>query len=153
MTRNHWVSTAKGSHLRGRRVRDTGPEIALRRELHRRGLRFRLQRGVAPRCTADLVLPRFRVAVFVDGCFWHGCPVHGPKSFKGPNSDLWAKKIEANRVRDQRNTRAAEEAGWTVVRVWECEIRRSVEFAVTRVISECSAAGTETGKPSRSSRS
>ncbi|MFG2476598.1 very short patch repair endonuclease [Streptomyces fagopyri] len=128
-----WVATAEGEHLRGRRVRDTKPEIALRKAVHRLGLRFRLQRRVAPRCTADFVLPRYRVAVFVDGCFWHGCPDHSPKEFRGPNAGLWQEKLETNRKRDRRNTGQATAAGWTVVRIWECEIRRDVERAAQRV--------------------
>ncbi|MFE3122883.1 very short patch repair endonuclease [Streptomyces hydrogenans] len=132
-----WVSTELSSHLRGRRVRDTKPEVALRRAVHRLGLRFRLQRKVAARCTADFVLPRYNVAVFVDGCFWHGCPVHGPQTFRGPNASLWEAKIETNKERDRRNTAAAEAAGWTVARVWECEIRADVTQAALTVARAC----------------
>jgi DNA mismatch endonuclease (patch repair protein) len=132
-----WVSTELSGHLRGRRVRDTKPEVVLRHAVHRLGLRFRLQRKVAARCTADFVLPRYGVAVFVDGCFWHGCPVHGPKTFRGPNAALWEAKIETNKERDRRNTAAAEAAGWTVVRVWECEIRADVERAALSVARRC----------------
>jgi DNA mismatch endonuclease (patch repair protein) len=97
---------------------------------------------VAARCRADFVLPRYRVAVFVDGCFWHGCPVHGPADFRGPNAPLWRAKIETNRARDLRNTEAAESENWTVLRVWECEIRTDVEQAALRVYEAC------TGQPS-----
>ncbi len=128
-----WVPTTKGQHLRGRRARDTEPEVALRRAVHRLGYRFRLHRRVAPRCTADFVLPRYGVSVFVDGCFWHGCPDHSPKEFRGPNAVLWQQKIETNRARDQRNTAAATRAGWTVIRVWECEVRSNVVGAAERV--------------------
>ncbi|MFF0266870.1 very short patch repair endonuclease [Kribbella sp. NPDC004536] len=134
-----WVRTAKGGHLRGRRVRDTAPEVALRRAAHRLGLRFRLQRRVANHCTADFVLPRYRVAVFVDGCFWHGCPIHGPKVFRGPNAALWLEKIELNKARDLRNTEAAERAGWIVVRIWECEIRTDVEQAALSLARTCAS--------------
>ncbi|MFJ4686314.1 very short patch repair endonuclease [Streptomyces sp. NPDC088789] len=136
-----WVATAKGEHLRGRRVRDTKPEVALRKAVHRLGLRFRLQQRVAPRCTADFVLPRHHVAVFVDGCFWHGCPDHSPTEFRGPNATLWEQNIETNRERDRRNTAQAAAAGWTVVRIWECEIRRNVDGAAQRVAE--TAASTE----------
>jgi DNA mismatch endonuclease (patch repair protein) len=136
-TSTQWVSTELSGHLRGRRARDTKPEVALRRAVHRLGLRFRLQRKVAARCTADFVLPRYDVAVFVDGCFWHGCPVHGPDTFRGPNAALWEAKIETNKERDRRNTAAAEAAGWTVVRVWECEIRADVERAALSVAQLC----------------
>ncbi|HEX3649745.1 MAG TPA: hypothetical protein VHV49_15075, partial [Pseudonocardiaceae bacterium] len=79
--RYEWTSTARSGHLRGRKSRDTGPELALRRALHARGLRFRLQIALTPRCRVDIVLPRHVVAVFVDGCFWHGCPEHGTTRF------------------------------------------------------------------------
>ncbi|MFH8557276.1 very short patch repair endonuclease [Streptomyces celluloflavus] len=128
-----WVSTTKSEHLRGRRARDTKPEVTLRKAVHRLGLRFRLQRRVARRCPADFVLPRYRIAVFVDGCFWHGCPEHCPAEFQDPNALLWQEKIAANRKRDQRNTMEATEAGWTVVRIWECEIRRDTAGAAQRV--------------------
>jgi DNA mismatch endonuclease (patch repair protein) len=71
--------------------------------------------------------------VFGDGCFWHGCPVHGASVFRGPNAERWAAKIAANRARDQRNTEATEAAGWTVVRVWECEVRKDPVQAAVRV--------------------
>jgi DNA mismatch endonuclease (patch repair protein) len=108
--------------------------MALRRAVHQRGFRFRLQRKVAPRCTADFVLPKYSVAVFVDGCFWHGCPDHSPEEFRGPNAALWREKIDTNKERDRRNTMHATAAGWTVVRVWECEIRRNAEGAAERLV-------------------
>lgn len=132
-TGDAWVSTREGEHLRGRRVRDTAPERSLRSAVHRLGFRFRLHRKVAARCTADFVLPKHHVAVFVDGCFWHGCPEHGPRRFQGPNARLWAEKIAANGARDLRNTEAAQAVGWVVVRIWECEIRRDADAAAQRV--------------------
>lgn len=128
-----WVATSAGEHLRGRRTRNTGPELALRRAVHALGLRFRLHRRVAPGCTPDFVLPRYRVAVFVDGCFWHGCPEHSPARFRGPNAARWEEKLAANRTRDVRNNDAAAAAGWRTVRVWECEVRRDVAVAAARV--------------------
>jgi DNA mismatch endonuclease, patch repair protein len=128
-----WVSTAEGAHLRGRGVRNTAPEMALRRAVHSLGLRFRLQRTLAGRCRPDIVFPGPRVAVFVDGCFWHGCPQHGPSRFKGPNAELWKTKIATNQARDIRTNTALSDAGWQVVRVWECEVRRDVSEAAQRV--------------------
>lgn len=114
-------------------MRDTAPEVALRRAVHRLGLRFRLQRTLAGRCRPDFVLPGRLLAVFVDGCYWHGCPDHGPRVFRGPNADRWREKLETNRKRDRRNERLLEAEGWRVVRVWECEIRSDVVGAARRV--------------------
>lgn len=99
--------------------RDTVPELALRRALHRAGLRFRVQFQVPgkSRRTIDIAFTRVKVAVFVDGCFWHGCPVHGvsPKN----NADWWQRKIDANRVRDEDTASHLEGLGWAVLRFWE----------------------------------
>lgn len=121
-----WTSTEKGRHLKGRLSKDTAPELALRRELHRRGFRFRLHRSLAHGCNPDLVLPRFRLAVWVDGCFWHGHVSHTWTPKSGPNAALWVQKIDANRARDQRACEVAQQLGWTPVRVWECDIKRDV---------------------------
>ena len=103
------------------RGKDTAPELALRRELHRRGRRFRKHFRPVPalRCNADLVFTRARVAVFVDGCFWHRCPLHGTDPSR--NGAWWAAKLNANAARDRRNDAALAAAGWLVVRVWEHE--------------------------------
>jgi DNA mismatch endonuclease (patch repair protein) len=107
--------------MQATRRRDTGGELALRSELHRRGLRYRVERQVLKglRRRADIVFSRQKVAVFVDGCFWHGCPDHGtwPKN----NAAWWREKIEANRARDADTDRRLREAGWFSVRVWEHE--------------------------------
>ncbi|MEU5903777.1 very short patch repair endonuclease [Micromonospora sp. NPDC047467] len=145
-----WVATAQGSHLRGRRTRNTAPEMALRRAVHALGLRFRLGRTLFNRCRPDLVFPGPRVAVFVNGCFWHGCPQHGPSRFRGPNAERWRTKIATNRARDQRVDNELIEAGWRVVRVWECEVRRGVEEPARRVVVEVrgsSCAGTTPASP------
>lgn len=116
--------------------RDTLPERALRSELHRRGLRFRLHRRLLPgvRREADIVLPRAKVVVFVDGCFWHGCPQHAswPKS----NADWWRDKIETNRARDRDTDDRLEAAGWTVIRIWEHVASRDAASKVERAVSE-----------------
>ncbi len=96
----------------------TDPELAIRRELHKRGLRFRVNvRGLAG--TPDIVFTRARLVIQIDGCFWHGCPEHSttPKS----NAVFWAEKILANQRRDDRDDRALEQEGWVVLRVWEHE--------------------------------
>lgn len=103
------------------RGRDTKPELQLRSLLHRRGLRFRVDRRVLKgvRRRADIVFGPARVVVFVDGCFWHGCPEHGtwPKA----NAKFWREKIEANRARDADTDKRLREEEWEVIRVWEHE--------------------------------
>ncbi|WP_405487808.1 very short patch repair endonuclease [Nocardia sp. NBC_00511] len=105
---------------RQRRV-DTKPELALRRELHRQGKRFFVDRAPLPgmRRRADIVFPRRKVAVYVDGCFWHSCPQHAtaPKN----NAEWWAAKLAGNVARDRDTDARLVEAGWHVVRVWEHE--------------------------------
>src|SRR5437868_12527908 len=101
-------------------ARDNPRERALRAELHRRGFRFRLHRALLPenrRRTVDIALPGVRIAIFLDGCFWHGCPKHGtePKS----NARWWREKIHDNRARDRDTQRRLEGLGWTVLRIWE----------------------------------
>ncbi|WP_433246130.1 very short patch repair endonuclease [Streptosporangium sp. CA-135522] len=131
-----WEPTEKGAHLRGRRTRNTRPEVELRRAVHALGLRFRLHRRLVARCTPDFVLPRWQLAVFVDGCFWHGCPNHSPAEFKGPNAKRWRLKIDTNRGRDARNNTLLTEAGWRVLRIWECEIKHDLQRAAHRVEQE-----------------
>jgi len=103
------------------RSKDTGVEVALRRELHRMGLRYRVHRrplkGV--RREADVVFGPTKVAVYVDGCFWHGCPAHA--TWPKRNAEFWKNKIEGNRARDADTDRRMAAAGWSVVRVWEHE--------------------------------
>jgi DNA mismatch endonuclease, patch repair protein len=110
--------------------RDTAPEIALRSALHRRGLRFRKHvrpvQGLA--CTVDVLFPTERLAVFVDGCYWHSCPEH--VSYPRTNGEWWRAKLDATRERDWRNTKALTDAGWRVLRLWEHE---DVETAADRV--------------------
>lgn len=107
--------------MQANRGRDTTPELAVRREAHRRGLRYFVDRAPVKglRRRADLVFPAARVAVFVDGCFWHGCSEH--HTVAKTNSSFWATKVSANRARDRDTDRQLTEAGWTVVRIWEHE--------------------------------
>lgn len=102
-------------------TRDTVPEIAIRKLLHAKGLRYRVNLPVVPerRRRADIVFTSRRVAVFVDGCFWHGCPEHAtrPKA----NSEWWSLKLARNIERDRETDCLLSEAGWTVVRIWEHE--------------------------------
>ena len=99
--------------------RDTAPEKAIRSAIHHRGLRFRID--VRPikelNRRADIVFRSAKVAVFVDGCFWHGCPIHGTQA--KANAEFWHLKIKQNQKRDADTTQRLEQAGWKVIRVWE----------------------------------
>jgi len=129
------VDDGRRKIMQANRSRDTGPEMRLRSLLHREGLRFRvspLLRIDGRRIRPDVAFPRWKVAVFVDGCFWHGCPEHGttPKS----NAAYWVPKIEGNRARDESNDTALRQAGWIVVRAWEHEPPRLVAERVSNAL-------------------
>ena len=118
--------------------RDTQPELAIRSGLHRAGLRFYVDRPALPaegrRRRVDIVFPTERVAVFVDGCFWHSCPEHGtvPKN----NREWWVDKLATNRRRDADTDRQLIEHGWTVVRIWEHENPADAVDLVRSVVLE-----------------
>lgn len=113
--------------------RSTQPEINLRKALFASGLRFRKDIRPEPdiRCTVDIVFPRRRLCVFVDGCFWHGCPLH----FKTPqtNGAWWREKIEETVSRDLRQTKLLERRSWLVLRIWEHELRLDLQSVVARI--------------------
>ena len=123
--------------MQNQRRRDTSLELGLRRRLHALGYRYRVdyRPTKALRCRGDVVFTRKKVVVFVDGCFWHGCPTHAtaPKN----NAAWWQEKLTANVARDHRNTAALRDLGWTVVRIWEHE---PAEEAVERVVRTLGAA-------------
>lgn len=115
-------TTTRSANMRANRRRDTKPELAVRQLLHARGLRYRCDyrvraadRWVRP----DIVFTRHRIAVFIDGCFWHSCPDHS--AVPSVNRDYWKPKLRRNQERDSENTDALAHAGWTVIRAWEHE--------------------------------
>ncbi|MFF5442770.1 very short patch repair endonuclease [Streptomyces achromogenes] len=111
--------------------RDTAPEVAVRKLLHAMGLRYRVNFPVPgmPRRTIDIAFSRAKIAVFLDGCFWHGCPQHAthPKS----NSEWWRSKLSKNMVRDQETTEHLKSQGWIVLRFWEHELPDEIAATVT----------------------
>ena len=120
MAYESWASSENiRKTMLGNKRRDTKPELAVRRMLHARGLRYRVD--LAPlkgfRRRADVVFTRRRIAIFIDGCFWHGCPLH--YRVPGKNAGYWEPKIARNVERDAETTVALVEAGWTVLRYWE----------------------------------
>lgn len=121
--RGSWAANAARRRImQGNRSQDTLPELRVRRLLHAAGLRFRVNSRPEPslRVRADVVFTRARIAVFIDGCFWHGCPDH----YRLPqrNAGYWLAKIDGNRARDESNTFALESSGWIVLRFWEHEV-------------------------------
>ena len=121
--------------MRGNRGRDTRPELALRSELHRRGLRFRTHFRPVPNLPylVDVAFPRQRLAVAVDGCIWHGCPEHGMRP--RTNAPYWQMKIASNIARDRRTDQALVDAGWAVVRVWEHEPVDEAAARISRIVA------------------
>ncbi len=118
--------------MRGNKSADTRPEQALRSALHRRGLRFRKGYSIQANdlsVKADIAFPRLRLAVFVDGCFWHACPTHG--RVPNANSSYWRPKLARNVARDQAVVEALHARGWTVLRLWE---HVPLEEAIEQVI-------------------
>lgn len=120
--------------MQQQRRRDTRPELELRRALHAAGLRYRVERPVLPgmRRRADVVFGPAKVAVFVDGCFWHICPQHAtaPKA----NADWWREKLERNRERDRDTDRQLLEQGWLPVRVWEHEKMDEAAVRIAEIV-------------------
>lgn len=121
------------------RQKGTDAEVALRHEMHRIGLRYRVDYEVLkkPRRVADVVFPGRKIAVFVDGCFWHGCPEHA--SWPKRNAEFWREKIEANRLRDADTNERLRSLGWTVLRFWSHESPTEAARAVARVIATVDA--------------
>lgn len=109
----------------GNKSRNTKPEIQIRKLLHGLGYRFRIHRKNLPGCP-DIVLPKYKIAIFVNGCFWHrheGCKIANTPS---SNRDFWKKKFAANVERDARNYAALKALGWKVLIIWECEVKEIV---------------------------
>jgi DNA mismatch endonuclease (patch repair protein) len=120
--------------MQSNKSRDTKPERALRSAVHARGLRYRVSAKPLAnlRRTADLVFPRAKVAVFLDGCFWHGCPEH--HTVATANARFWADKVEGNRARDRDTDDRLAAAGWVSIRVWEHEDPQAAARQVEEVV-------------------
>lgn len=131
-----WASSAGvRASMRSNRRRDTGPELAVRRLVHAAGLRYRIDFPPLAdnrRLKADLVFTRTKVAVFIDGCFWHGCPQH--HTVAKTNEAFWAAKVTGNRERDARMNAQLATAGWTVLRFWEHEDAADVAAAIIATV-------------------
>ncbi|MHB2021536.1 MAG: very short patch repair endonuclease [Candidatus Xenobia bacterium] len=140
-----WASspTARATML-ANRSRDTRPELAVRRAVHALGLRYRVGARPVPevRRTADLVFRPARIAVFVDGCFWHGCPEHATRP--AANAGYWAEKFRRNRERDAETDALLRETGWRSIRVWEHEDPTEAATAISKAVRGCPWTGRRT---------
>jgi DNA mismatch endonuclease, patch repair protein len=130
-----WASSPGSRRsMQGNRSQDTSAELAVRRLLHAAGLRYRVNTRPVPaiRRRADVVFPRRKIAVFIDGCFWHACPDHfvPPKS----NVDYWKPKIDRNQARDRDTNAQLLEAGWSVLRYWSHEEPATVARAIVQEV-------------------
>jgi DNA mismatch endonuclease (patch repair protein) len=144
----HPASQGRSANMKANRRTDTKPELALRHALHRLGYRyrkdFRLDLDSGRRVRPDIVFTARKLAVFVDGCFWHACPEHGTKPKN--NEWYWTPKLVRNVERDRINDAALKLSGWTVIRLWE---HVPLDDAVTTVVAALAAAGapTKAGTP------
>jgi DNA mismatch endonuclease, patch repair protein len=134
------------SRIRGT---NTKPELAVRKALWARRLRYRVHYGISGR--PDIVFPVARVAIFIDGCFWHGCLTHGVRP--RTNAAFWSQKIERNKSRDLAITRLLTSEGWSVIRFWEHEVEDNVDEVVARITKEVEGSmGTGDRKANRRQR-
>lgn len=135
------VSSSSDVSRRMAKVRQKGTdaEVALRQEIHRIGLRYRVDYEVLkkPRRVADVVFPGRKIAVFVDGCFWHGCPEHA--TWPKQNAEFWREKIEANRLRDADTNERLRSLGWTVLRFWSHESPHEAARTVAHMVAKVDA--------------
>lgn len=131
------VPETRRAIMRANRRRDTGPELALRSALHGAGARYRVDFPIRPAgkrpVRPDIVFTARRIAVFVDGCFWHGCPLHHTKPIA--NAQYWEDKVSSNRDRDRRTTSTLEADGWTVIRIWEHENPQTAAAQILAVVN------------------
>jgi len=138
--------------MQAQRTRDTAPELAVRRLLHAQGLRFRIDRAPLPglRRRADIVFGPAKVAVFIDGCFWHACRLHGnnPRA----NSEYWAPKLASNARRDADTDAQLRAAEWVVVRMWEHDSPESIATAAAAVVRSRLSTGPRPPTPPASGR-
>ncbi|WP_281504711.1 very short patch repair endonuclease [Williamsia sp. DF01-3] len=122
------------SRMSRQRRKNTAPEVEVRRELHARGVRFRtdvkLERDLRTR--ADIAWRRLKLAIFIDGCFWHGCPEHATRP--AANAEWWAVKLDGNIARDRRTDAILADRGWTVLRFWEHQAPADVADAIVAVL-------------------
>jgi DNA mismatch endonuclease (patch repair protein) len=137
LSKTSWASSESARRrMTANRRRDTKPELQVRRLLHAAGLRYRVDMQPLPalRRRADVVFRGQRLAVFIDGCYWHGCHLHG--TLPATNREYWSSKVAANRRRDEDTNRQLADSGWRVARYWEHESPADVAADVIRIVAE-----------------
>ena len=130
-------SEAALKRMQAAKPKDTAPEMAIRSALHRRGLYYCVDAKPLKELNrrADIIFRPARVAIFVDGCFWHGCPIHGTQA--RANAEFWRLKIKRNQERDKDTNKQLENAGWKVIRVWEHEDPEKASEKIYNIVKEC----------------
>lgn len=143
MSNDHFDLATRSRVMKAVSNRNTAPELRLRHRLWRHGLRYRKHPTIAD-VTPDLAFVGARIAIFVDGCFWHGCPRH----YVPPvgNASYWEKKLQRNKARDSYATKHLQSNGWRVVRVWECEINRQLPQVYADICNLLGKISTKEGK-------
>lgn len=134
-TRQAEVPLTRSDIMKRVKQKDTAAELALRSALHGLGLRYRLHRRIEG-VVVDVVFPTAKVTIFVDGCFWHGCPSHA--TFPKSNQAYWLPKLAANKERDLRQSEKLRSAGWFVIRLWEHECLPTTRKTVDRIANSVS---------------
>lgn len=129
-------SASAKNRMKAAKSRDTAPEIALRMALYSLGLRYRIDTRPIKQLNrkADILFRLAKVVVFVDGCFWHGCPTHGTSA--KANAEFWASKIKRNQERDLETTKLLRKAGWKVIRVWEHENPVRAAIKIRKIVDQ-----------------
>ncbi|WP_241662319.1 MULTISPECIES: very short patch repair endonuclease [unclassified Streptomyces] len=132
-------SPAVSARMSRQSSRDTAPELAVRKLLHAAGLRYRVNVAVPgmPRRTIDIVFTKAKIAVFMDGCFWHGCPEHA--THPRANAEWWRVKLDKNMARDVETTDHLTAQGWTVLRFWEHESTEDVANRIAALVADRSS--------------
>ena len=127
-----YSKSRRSAVMRAIKSKNTSPELAVRKRIHSEGFRYRLHYKKLPG-KPDIVLPRFRVAVNVNGCFWHGHSCKRGKRVPKANRSYWTRKIDRNSKRDQRNVLKLRRLGWSVFTIWECKLDRHTQNVITRL--------------------
>lgn len=134
--RNDIYTKKKRSEIMSRvKSKNTGPEMIVRSRLHKLGYRFVLNRKNLPG-SPDVVLPKYKCAIFVHGCFWHQHPKCKKAAIPKDNRDFWSRKLAENKARDKRNIKLLRREGWNVIIIWECNIKKDVNLVIDSLVKE-----------------